>query len=271
MSTSATSAANKGVPKIAECSVGFPTVSVIVPTLNEARNLPILFARMPDWIHEIVIVDGRSTDNTREVARALHPAVRVIEEPRKGKGAALRAGFNAASGDIIVSIDADGSMNPQELILFVAALMAGADFAKGSRFLQGGGTEDMSFIRMLGNWGLTQIVRVLFGSGFSDLCYGYNAFWKRHLPLFNVACDGFEIETALNLSALRSGVKIIEVPSFETNRIYGESNLNALTDGSRVLWTICKEVFRKPASRTMSTDGASPSPLGGEQRVARTV
>ncbi|WP_291166009.1 glycosyltransferase family 2 protein [Hyphomicrobium sp.] len=227
-----------------------PKVSVVMPTLNEANNLPIVFAKMPAWIHEIIIVDGRSTDNTREVALSLHHAVRILEEPKKGKGAALRAGFGAATGDIIVSIDADGSMSADELILFVAALMSGADFVKGSRFIQGGGTEDMSIFRMLGNWALTHIVRVLYGSGFSDLCYGYNAFWKKHLPLLNIACDGFEIETALNLSALRSGVKIVEIPSFEKNRVHGQSNLNAFTDGFRVLWTIMKEMFRRQASPT---------------------
>lgn len=237
-----------GAGELGGSRLEIPKVSVVMPTLNEAKNLAIVFARMPSWIYEIVIVDGRSTDNTREVARSLHPAVRVIEEPRKGKGAALRAGFRAAAGDIVIAIDADGSMNPDEMILFVAALMSGAEFAKGSRFIQGGGTEDMSVIRMFGNWSLTHIVRALYGSGFSDLCYGYNAFWKRTLPILNVECDGFEIETALNLSALRSGIKIVEVPSFEMNRVHGQSNLNAFTDGFRVLWTILKEMFRSKAT-----------------------
>src|SRR5262245_30309528 len=137
----------------------------------------------------------------------------------------MRAGFRAATGDIIAMIDADASMDPRELILFVAALMSGADFAKGSRFIQGGGTSDMSLLRIAGNWGLTHLVRLIYGSGFSDLCYGYNAFWRDHLPLLNIECDGFEVETALNVSAIRSGLKIIEVPSFEALRAHGESNL----------------------------------------------
>src|SRR5262249_50708449 len=163
---------------------------VVIPTLNEALNLPYVISRMPDWVHEIIIVDGHSTDGTPAIAQALHPSVSIVLERCRGKGAALRAGFKAATGDIVASLDADGSMNPQELIAFVGALISGADYAKGSRFIQGGGTDDMSIIRMLGNWGLTQIVRVLYGSGFSDLCYGYNAFWRRHLPLLNVGCDG---------------------------------------------------------------------------------
>lgn len=226
-----------------------PKVTVIIPTLNEAKNLPSVFANMPLWVHEVIIVDGHSTDDTPAVARSLHHAVRIVSEPKRGKGAALRAGFRAATGEIIVTIDGDGSMDPAEIIVFVASLLSGADFAKGSRFIQGGGTADMSMFRMLGNWGLTQIVRVLYGSEFSDLCYGYNAFWKRHLPLLNLDCDGFEIETALNLSALRSGVRIIEVPSFEKNRISGVSNLRVVSDGFRVLATILGEMFRPPRPR----------------------
>jgi glycosyltransferase involved in cell wall biosynthesis len=218
-----------------------PRVSFIVPTLNEAKNLPWLLPRIPSWAHEVVVVDGRSTDDTVEVARRLRPDVKVVMERRRGKGAALQAGFNAATGDIIVMIDADGSMVPEEAIVFVGALMAGADLVKGSRFLQGAGTDDMSLFRMLGNWGLTQIVRVLYGGGFSDLCYGYMAFWRKHVATLDCDCDGFEIETLINVRALKNHLNIVEIPSFEASRISGESNLHAIRDGWRVLKTILRE------------------------------
>lgn len=218
-----------------------PRVSFIVPTLNEAKNLPWLLPRIPSWAHEVVVVDGRSTDDTVEVARRLRPDVKIVMERRRGKGAALQAGFNAATGDIIVMIDADGSMVPEEAIVFVGALMAGADLVKGSRFLQGAGTDDMSLFRMLGNWGLTQIVRVLYGGGFSDLCYGYMAFWRKHVATLDCDCDGFEIETLINVRALKNHLNIVEIPSFEASRISGESNLHAIRDGWRVLKTILRE------------------------------
>jgi glycosyltransferase involved in cell wall biosynthesis len=218
-----------------------PRVSFVVPTLNEAKNLPWLLPRIPSWAHEVVVVDGRSTDDTVEVARRLRPDVKIVMERRRGKGAALRAGFNAATGDIIVMIDADGSMIPEEAIVFVGALMAGADRVKGSRFLQGAGTDDMSLFRMLGNWGLTQIVRVLYGGGFSDLCYGYMAFWRKHVATLDCDCDGFEIETLINVRALKNHLNIVEIPSFEASRISGESNLHAIRDGWRVLRTILRE------------------------------
>jgi glycosyltransferase involved in cell wall biosynthesis len=150
-------------------------------------------------------------------------------------------GFEAATGDIIVMLDADGSMDPEEIILFVAALLSGADFVKGSRFIQGAGTVDMTFIRMLGNWALTLAVRTLYGGSFSDLCYGYIGFWRRHTPLLRSDCVGFEIETMMNIRALKNRLKIVEVASFESVRINGESNLRALPDGWRILKTILRE------------------------------
>lgn len=215
--------------------------SIIIPTLNEADNLPLVLPRVPDWIHELILVDGCSTDDTVEVARRLRPDARIVFERRRGKGAALRAGFGAATGDIIVMLDADGSMDPQEAILYLGALLAGADFVKGSRFVQGGGTDDMSPIRMTGNWLLTQSVRLLYGGSFSDLCYGYMGFWRRHLSVLNPDSDGFEIETLLSVRALCSGLRIFEVPSFEASRVHGVSNLRTLPDGWRVLKTILRE------------------------------
>jgi glycosyltransferase involved in cell wall biosynthesis len=218
-----------------------PKVSVVMPTLDEAANLPHVIPGIPKWVHELVLVDGRSRDNTVEVARRLRPDVRVVLEPRPGKGAALRAGFAAATGDIIVMIDADGSMNPKEMILLVSALMAGADLAKGSRFIEGGGSSDLTIFRALGNWGLTMAVRLLYGCRFSDLCYGYMAFWKRALPMFECTSDGFEIESMLCVRALAHGLKISEVASHESERVHGVSNLRAIPDGWRVLKTIWSE------------------------------
>jgi glycosyltransferase involved in cell wall biosynthesis len=226
-------------------AIALPRVSVVIPTLNEADNLRLLLPVLPSWVSEVIIVDGCSTDDTVEVAQKFgdDSHIRIVMEPRKGKGFALRAGFIAAKGDIIVALDADCSMHPREILVLVSALLAGADFAKGSRFMQGGGTSDMTFVRMAGNWGLTQTVRLLYGGSFSDLCYGYFAFWKRHLDVLDPTCQGFEVETFVKLQALKAKLKIAEVPSFESQRIYGRSNLRAVSDGLRVLKTIIRERF----------------------------
>jgi len=220
-------------------------VSVVVPALNEAENLPYVLPRIPTWVHEVILVDGRSTDDTVSVARKLMPEIRIVEQVGKGKGDALRLGFESAKGDIIVMLDADGSTDPDEIPAFVGTLLAGADFAKDSRSNQGAGTSDMPLHRRLGNWVFVSVVRALFGGRYSDLCYGYNAFWSRVVPRLQLNADGFEIETLMNIRALRADLRIAEVASFEAPRVFGEGRLQTWPDGWRVAKTIWRE-WRKP-------------------------
>ncbi|MHB1930343.1 MAG: glycosyltransferase family 2 protein [Acidimicrobiales bacterium] len=215
-----------------------------MPTLNEADNLPHVLARMPTGIHELIVVDGLSTDGTAERAAQLWPGARVVRQARRGKGNALATGFWAATGDIVVMLDADGSTDPEEIPRFVAALLTGADFAKGTRFVTGGGSADITKLRRLGNQALAGMVNWLWNVDYSDLCYGYNAFWRRHLPDIVPDCNGFEVETLINIRAAKAKLRIVEVPSFEAGRVHGVSNLNARRDGIRVLRTILAERIR---------------------------
>ena len=222
--------------------MGAPAVSVIIPALNEAENLPHVLPKVPAWVDEVIVVDDHSTDETVAVAQALRPGVRIVPNRRKpGKGNALRAGWEAATGEIIVQVDADGSEDPVEIHAFVGTLLAGADYAKGSRFIPGGGTSDMTGLRKAGNRVFVWMVRVLFGARFTDLCYGYNGFWARVVPRLQIDADGFEVEAMLNIRAVREGLRIAEVPSFEAERIHGEGRLVTFPDGWRVLRTIASE------------------------------
>jgi hypothetical protein len=256
-------------------------VSVVIPALNEARNLRHVLTNLPDNLLEVVLVPGHSTDATEEVARALRPDIRVIHQTRAGKGNALACGFAACRGDIIVTLDADGSADPKEIPAFIGALVAGADFAKGTRAIQGGGSHDMTLLRRTGNRGLTHLANVLHGTHYSDLCYGYNAFWRACLPQLNVDIDGFEVETLLNLRAAKSGLRVVEVASFELSRIHGQSNLRTFKDGWLVLGTILREWVpkhhRKPhtpptrlqagrrrGGRRRSDDPGQAAPVGAD-------
>ncbi len=280
---SAPSPAARGTTELtaAQLAAREATVSVVIPALNEADNLPYVLPHIPTWVHEVVLVDGHSTDDTVAVARALWPGVRVVQQQGRGKGAALRSGFAAASGEIIVMLDADGSTDPREIPAFIGALLAGADFVKGSRFLQGGGTADMPLYRQLGNGGLTLAVRMLFGGNFSDLCYGYNAFWRRVLPQLDLDGDGFEIETMMNVRALRAGLKVAEVPSFEAERVHGVGRLRAIPDGWRVAKTIVKERLKRarpgviaalgPSSPAAQPQAASDEPEARERTVGEAL
>jgi glycosyltransferase involved in cell wall biosynthesis len=235
--------------------MALPSVSVVIPALNEARNIPHVFARMPLDVHEIVLVDGLSVDDTVAVARQVRPDVRVVAQTRRGKGNALACGFAAATGDIIAMVDADGSADPGEIPRFVNALLRGADFAKGTRFMEGGGSSDITRLRSFGNYALTAFFNICYGRNYSDLCYGFNVFWRRHVPVLGLDAtsplrpdgggwlwgDGFEIETLIHVRAAKAGLVVTEVPSFEHSRVHGVSNLNAFRDGRRVLRTILTE------------------------------
>ncbi len=241
----------------------WPRISVIIPARNEALNLPHVLARLPKDIYEVILVDGHSTDGTPDVARELWQGVRIVQDTRRGKGNALACGFAAARGDIIVMLDADGSADGIEIPRFVRALLEGADVAKGSRFLQGAGSSDITHLRRVGNWVLTKLVNTMYGTSYSDLCYGYNAFWARHLPVLNVDCDGFEVETLINIRVAKAGLRVAEVPSYEYTRLHGASNLHALRDGIRVLKTIVRErQARRPARQTSMAEGPARMDVG---------
>jgi glycosyltransferase involved in cell wall biosynthesis len=245
---------------------GNPRVSVVVPTRNEARNLEVVLpaiAAVRPAVHEVIVVDGNSVDGTIEVARRVLPWVRVITQTRRGKGNAMACGFAAVTGDVVVMFDADGSADPAEIPAFVRALIAGADFAKGSRFVRGGGSDDITLLRKSGNAGLNGVANALFGTSYTDLCYGYNAFWIDILPVLDLPDihapapaegmlwgDGFEIETVLNCRVAAAGLKITEVPSMERERIFGQSNLRTFADGTRVLRTLAAERRRAQQHRS---------------------
>jgi glycosyltransferase involved in cell wall biosynthesis len=226
-------------------------VSVVIPAKNEERNIGWVLRLLPEWIDEVVLVDGTSTDSTIDVARAVRPDVVVVEERRPGKGAALRRGFREARGDVVMMMDADGSMDPGEIPLYLERLAEGHDLVKGSRFLRGGGSEDISHLRRAGSRALLRLVNVLYGQKLTELCYGMMAFRADRIADLRLRADGFEIETEIVVRAVRAGLRISEVPSFELERRFGESNLNAFRDGRRVLRTLLVERFR-------SSDPAGP-------------
>jgi glycosyltransferase involved in cell wall biosynthesis len=236
-----------------------PRVSAVIPTLNEASNLPHVLTRLPDIVDEVVLVDGRSIDDTVAVAQMVRPDIRVVFQDASGKGNALACGFAAATGDIIVMIDADGSNDPAEIPRFVDALLDGSDFAKGSRYLEGGGSIDITRVRSAGNRALGAVVNLLFRTRYTDLCYGYNAFWADCLTYMQVDCAGFEVETLINVRVGRAKLTVREIPSLEHERLFGESNLNAVTDGVRILRTIVRERLRFRAVGHVDSDAWQPA------------
>jgi glycosyltransferase involved in cell wall biosynthesis len=220
-----------------------PLISIVVPALNESLNLATVLPQLPQ-VHEVILVDGGSVDGTVQAAQRAMPDIVTVLQSRRGKGNALAAGFARVTGDIVVMFDADGSADPAEISRFVAALQSGADFA--NKFLNG-------------------VFNLGFRTRYSDLCYGYNAFWADLMPLLDLPDhsspapangkmlwgDGFEIETVINCRFAAAKVAITEVPSLERLRMFGESNLRAFSDGFRVLKTLMTEWRRAHATRSL--------------------
>lgn len=240
-----------------------PKITVIIPARNEARNLPHVLPLLPQGLHEVIVVDGQSVDGTVAAARRLRPDVRIITQDRGGKGNALACGSAAATGDIIVLLDADGSADPAEIPQFVNVLVGGADFVKGTRFAdRGGGSGSTSSGRIAGHV-LSALVNALCHTHYSDPCYGFNAFWRRHVPVLGLeeespakmdgttrlSGDGFEVDTLINIRAARAGLTVKEVASDGYPRIHEVSNLNAVNDGLRILLSVLSEHYHSRRRR----------------------
>jgi glycosyltransferase involved in cell wall biosynthesis len=228
--------------KTTQWETGVPRVTALICTLNEAENLPHVLPKIPDWVDQVLIVDGRSTDGTVDLARRLRPGVHVCIQPGRGKGDALQYGVRHARGDVIVTLDADGETDPLELPAFVQAVLRGADFAKGSR-LAGGRPRRMPIYRWVGNSILTMTFNLLYRTRFTDVCSGYTAFRKQTFLQLRLTYNNCEMEQQLLARARKLGMTIVEVPHRSDGRIAGASKVSGIKQGFIDWLVILKERF----------------------------
>ena len=234
------------------------SVGLIIPAINESSTLKAVIDSVPDCVDEIIVIDGRSKDNTFELA-SQHPRVsKVLKQRSYGKGAALSLGFAVATCDLVAIIDADGSMDPSELKHFLD-MFPEADIVKGSRSAKlGGSSADLTIFRDLGNRVLTKLCNFWFKETWTDLAYGYAVVNRRVLSQLGLSSydemgsvfghksygQGFEIEALIFCRSSKWGFKVVEVASAENKRLSGSSNLRAVRDGFRVLSAIIIEKNR---------------------------
>jgi glycosyltransferase involved in cell wall biosynthesis len=218
-----------------------PSVSLVIPALDEAHGLRVILPRIPPIVGQLIVVDGGSKDATVDVVREMAPHATVIRQAGRGKGDALKCGIAAARGEIIVTMDADGSMNPEDIHLFVAELLSGMDFVKGSRVLPSAGSADFTRLRHIGNAALTWVGNMVFGSHYTDLTFGFNAYWRPTIEHLGALAEGFEFEIQAALRAASVGMRTSEVPTYEPARVGGASKLNPFTDGLAILRIILSE------------------------------
>jgi glycosyltransferase involved in cell wall biosynthesis len=219
-------------------------VSVVIPTLDEEKNIGKVIrgvrSQLAGYDYEIIVVDGHSGDGTADAAR--RAGARVIYDDR-GKGSALMKGLGAARGGILVSMDADLSNEPKELRLLIDAIDIGYDLCTGSRFLTGGGSEDIPPLRVFGNKFFVALVNLLFHANYTDMCYGYRSFRKSAFERLGLQETGFGIETEINIKAVKKHLRVMEIPSTEKKRAAGEGKLSTFGDGFVILRTILKNAL----------------------------
>jgi glycosyltransferase involved in cell wall biosynthesis len=219
----------------------YPKISVIICSLNEEGSLPDVLRKIPEWVDEVILMDGHSVDATVEVAKKFCPRIRVLFQEGKGKGDALRMGIREAEGAIIVTLDADGATNPQEMLNFIAPLLNGYDFAKGSRF-SNGFTRKRPLYRVVGNWIITLTFNILFLTRYTDICSGYNAFWKSVAEKINPwPSDGFENEPFINCRVRKLRFKVMEVAHEDYAREKGKVKELSWRQGPKAIKTIIRE------------------------------
>jgi glycosyltransferase involved in cell wall biosynthesis len=218
-------------------------VSLVIPALNEAEGLAVVLPQIPSLVDEVIVVDGGSVDETLQVIRSLCPSAVRVRQRGRGKGNALKAGLAEATGDIVVTMDADGSMSPADIVPAVGALLDGCDFVKGSRALEGAGSGDFSPLHRMGNWALTTLSNVVFDAGYTDITYGFNAYWRRVMLNAETLSDGFEFEIQAAIRAARSGLSTAEVPCYEAPRSGGASKLSPMKDGWAIARILAVEAF----------------------------
>ncbi len=201
---------------------------------------------LKDYIFENIVIDDHSLDNTASVAREKKCIV-VRNNRKAGKGNALRLGFKICTGDYIFMIDADYSHRPEDVPFFLEQLENGAGLVIGSRIL--GGSEEYTRLRAFGNIFLTWVFGFLMGRYLSDVLNGYKAFERRLITQYHYYSDDFEIEIELVVNALRSGMRIVEIPSHERARAEGEAKSRIVKNGLKFFLRIVIEKIKLKFNR----------------------
>jgi dolichol-phosphate hexosyltransferase len=221
-------------------------ISIIVPCRNEARNLEILLPQLVGVAEEVLIIDGHSTDNTRELTQ--QHGFRHVLDNRLGKGDGIRVGIEHASQDICVFIDADLSHDPGDIPGLVQPILENrADMVLGSR-MRGGGDEFIAtlneLVRLAGNMGLTWLINVRCRSALSDSQNGYRAARTSLLKAMELKAIKHTVELEMTMRVLRSGARVIEYPTHEYPRRFGQSSLSVMRQGLLFLLVFLRECVR---------------------------
>ncbi len=218
-------------------------LSVIIPTHNEEQNLPVVLSHIPYHpdIEEVLLVDGHSSDRTIETARRVYPGIKILQQTGRGKGNAIVCGALAAIGDYFLVIDGDGSQLPEEIPAYMEEARYGCDLVKGSRYMAGGFSEELTWDRRIVTHIAQFIANKLWKTDFSDICFGMFLIKRSRFIELGIQSQRHDVEWELMAKAAKHNFSIIEVPSYEARRISGRSHVSYFRDG----WMIARTIFRQ--------------------------
>ena len=222
-----------------------PSVSVVIPAFNEEKNIDDVLVRtykaMESCSHpyEIILVDDGSCDRTGELA-CRHKVIVVRNERNEGKGFAFKRGFTHAQGDIVVTMDADGSHDPDDIPRLILPILKGANVVLGTRFDTRDGKQSTKKLHVLGNNLINLTILLITGKRVTDSQTGFRAFRRNVLEQIEITSSGYQVESELTMKALRNGNIVEEVPIKIMKRKNGNSHVNPLVDGLRIFRTIIR-------------------------------
>ena len=222
-------------------------VTIVIPAKDEGEGIEKIINSVKNFAREIIVVDGHSKDNTKQMCKKLR--VKYVLDYGLGRGDAVRLGLKIAKGDVVVLFDADGSHNPADIPRFIIPILNNrADIVIGSRRTGGSFDLNMNFTGILRSGGadfLAYLVNKRFNTKLSDILYSFRSVRRSIVGDLDLSANGFEIEQEMVAKCLKKGFTLLEIPSRENARAWGRAKLKTIT-GVKFIFHLLRELYLSP-------------------------